>query len=185
MKLPMNHDSVTFLLSAPLSDSDLLTWLLAQGTGKTEPHVTVDRIYYDTFDWRLYLAGSVVESTAEGPGLRLQWRPLEHGDLLGEWQAEHAPSFADDLPSAPFRQQLASLIAPRTLLPQAHVRSEQTAIRLQNSKRRTIARLIASDHRLVDEEGNGEQALPSTLEIAAPLCTGAASAWPSTGHLLI
>ena len=103
------------------------------------PEQTVSRTWLDTFDWRLHSAGISLEYVDGGP-LILQ---LPDGSRL---QAPSAglkwPAQVHDLPVGLLRDSLASIIAPRALVPVVTVRSAAQESRVLNADDKTVARLL-------------------------------------------
>jgi CHAD domain-containing protein len=103
------------------------------------PEQTVSRTWLDTFDWRLHSAGVSLEYVDGGPlilqlpdGSRLQ------APLAGlKW-----PAHVHDLPVGLLRDSLASIIAPRALVPVVTVRSAAQESRVLNADDKTVARLL-------------------------------------------
>jgi CHAD domain-containing protein len=102
--------------------------------------------WLDTFDWRLYRAGLVLEFEQGRRGGRLL---LTKAD--GTPQAEQSvtswpprrPGLAQDLPAGPVRDRITALTAPRALLPVVRAVSTLSVMRLLNADGKTVARLIA------------------------------------------
>ena len=104
------------------------------------------RTWLDTFDWRLYRAGLMLEFEQARRGGRLL---LSRAD--GTPQAEQPVTGwpprrpALDLPPGPVRDRIMVLIRPRALLPIVRAASTASVVRLLNADGKTVARLIA-DH---------------------------------------
>jgi len=104
------------------------------------------RTWLDTFDWRLYRAGLMLEFDQARPGGRLL---LSSAD--GTPQAEQPVTGwpprrpALDLPPGPVRDRIMMLISPRALLPIVRAVSTVSVARLLNADGKTVARLVA-DH---------------------------------------
>jgi CHAD domain-containing protein len=116
------------------------------------------RTWLDTFDWRLYRAGLLLEHVAmhRGGELRLTARP----DLVpgagaalalarplavqpaAGWRPAR-PLLAGDLPPGPVTDRVAGVIGPRALLPLVTVSTRVTVTRLLNEDAKTVARLVA------------------------------------------
>jgi CHAD domain-containing protein len=102
--------------------------------------------WLDTFDWRLYRAGLVLEFEQGRRGGRLL---LTKAD--GTPQAEQSvttwlprrPGLAQDLPAGPVRDRITVLTAPRALLPVVRAVSTLSVMRLLNADGKTVAWLIA------------------------------------------
>ena len=135
-----------FVLEAPDGDDpaqDLLPAVLsalAQAfTVSAEPGApgsgTHRRTWLDTFDWRLYRAGLVLEFEQARRGGRLL---LSQAD--GTPQAEQPvtrwprrPGLAEDLPAGPVRDRIVVLTSPRALLPIVRAVGSVSVTRLLNA----------------------------------------------------
>lgn len=106
------------------------------------------RTWFDTFDWRLYRAGLVLEYLAARGGGELRVSSAKSADA-GEdaaqpvtgWQASR-PHLVPDLPNGPVADRVAALIWPRALLPAVTVSSSATVSRLLNEDGKTVARIV-------------------------------------------
>ena len=102
------------------------------------------RTWLDTFDWRLYRAGLMLEFEQARRGGRLL---LSRAD--GTPQAEQPVTGwpprrpALDLPPGPVRDRIMVLIRPRALLPIVRASSTVSVTRLLNADGKTVARLVA------------------------------------------
>ncbi|HVT69537.1 MAG TPA: hypothetical protein VHF26_17435, partial [Trebonia sp.] len=145
----------------------------APGRGNTSPRGTERRTWFDTFDWRLYRAGLLLE---HGPGPRggsnqrsgeLRLVPLAapspasasppeaSADVLVQpvlsWPASR-PHRISEIPSGAIADRIGRLIAPRVLLPVATVATKATVSRLLNEDGKTVARLLV-EHSVVTGAG--------------------------------
>jgi CHAD domain-containing protein len=145
-----------FVLEAPAADDpaqDLLPTVLAAllraFTVVREPGAPGSgarrHTWLDTFDWRLYRAGLMLEFEQARRGGRLL---LSKAD--GTPQAQQPvtrwprrPSLADDLPDGAVRDRIAVLTSPRALLPIVKAVSAVSVTRLLNAEGKTVARLVA------------------------------------------
>ena len=93
------------------------------------------RTWLDTFDWRLYNAGLVLEREQAGQAARLILTRLD-GAVVAE---------AADPPGSAVHEMIDSLIAPRVLLPVAKATTLRRVFRLQNGEAKTVARLVVED----------------------------------------
>ena len=107
---------------------------------------TQRRVYLDTFDWRLYRAGLVLELEQARGGGRLLLTKADGTPQAGQsvtgWPPRR-PGLASDLPPGPVRDRVAVLAGPRALLPVVKAASTVSVTRLLNSDGKTVARLIA------------------------------------------
>ena len=140
-----------FVLEAPTgSGEDLLPAALAalsQAFTVTPEASAPDArrsTWLDTFDWRLYRAGLILELDQARRGGRLLLRSAD-----GTPQAEQPVTGwpprrpALDLPPGPVRDRIMALISPRALLPIVRAVSTASAARLLNADGKTVARLVA------------------------------------------
>jgi CHAD domain-containing protein len=103
------------------------------------------RTWLDTFDWRLYRAGLVLEVEQASRTSRLLLTKTAPAPVL---QAEQPVTGwpprrpATDLPPGQVRDQIAALISPRALLPVVRAVSTVSAMRLQNAEGKTVAWLL-------------------------------------------
>jgi len=100
--------------------------------------------WLDTFDWRLYRAGLVLEYEHTRRGGRLllsRDEVLQAEQPVESWRASR-PRLAEDLPAGPVRDQILKLASPRALLPMATAAGAVTVTRLLNADGKTVARLI-------------------------------------------
>jgi len=99
------------------------------------------RIFYDSFDWRLYATGGVLEYvTSGGAAAKLVWRSLS-GAIRATQEVEGAPRFAQDLPAGVLRDSLAGILEMRALLPQAGLRTGTRTMKLLDAEEKTVLRL--------------------------------------------
>jgi CHAD domain-containing protein len=101
------------------------------------------RTWLDTFDWRLYRAGLILQFEQARRGGRLL---LSQAD--GTPQAEQAVTSWPrrpplDLPDGPVRDRIIVLTRPRALLPVVRAVSMASVTRLLNADGKTVARLVA------------------------------------------
>ena len=103
-------------------------------------------LWLDTFDWRLYRAGLVLELEQGRRGGRLlltkaDGTPQAEQPVTG-WPPRR-PGLAEDLPAGPVRDRIMALTYPRALLPVVKAVSTVRVTRLLNADGKTVARLVA------------------------------------------
>ncbi len=139
--------------------------------------------WLDTFDWRLYRAGLILQFEQVRRGGRLL---LSQAD--GTPQAEQAVTSWPrrpplDLPEGPVRDRILVLIRPRALLPIVKAVSPARVSRLRNADGKTVARLI-TDHVTVTaaSQAAASQAAASrtatTAELAPRLAVAEVRGYP-------
>jgi CHAD domain-containing protein len=105
---------------------------------------TRQRTWLDTFDWRLYRAGLVLEySHAKRTGrlLLTQDGAVQAEQPVTGWRPRR-PTLAENLPAGPVRDRISKLTSPRALLPVVRAVSTVSVTRLLNADGKTVARLI-------------------------------------------
>jgi CHAD domain-containing protein len=102
------------------------------------------RTWLDTFDWRLYRAGLVLEycyANHAGRLLLTQDGTLEAEQPVTGWRPRR-PTLAENLPAGPVRDRILRLTSPRALLPVVRAVGTVSVTRLLNPDGKTVARLI-------------------------------------------
>ncbi len=138
---PAGDDSAQDLLAAALVTLSRSFMVLPEPAAAG----THRRTWLDTFDWRLYRAGLMLQFEQAKRGGRLL---LSKAD--GTLQAEQPvtswprrPRLAEDLPEGPVRDRIIVLTRPRALLPIVRAVSAVSVARLLNADGKTVARLVA------------------------------------------
>ena len=142
-----------FVIDTPAADAPAqdplaaaLATLSPSFTVMPEPAATRTRrrTWLDTFDWRLYRAGLMLQFEQASRGGRLL---LSKAD--GTPQAEQPvtgwprrPRLAEDLPEGAVRDRIIVLTRPRALLPIVRAVSTVAVTRLLNADGKTVARLV-------------------------------------------
>jgi CHAD domain-containing protein len=125
------------------------------------------RTWLDTFDWRLYRAGLVLELEQARRGGRLllsqaDGTPRAEQPVTG-WPPRRPPQ---DLPAGPVRDQIIGLISPRALLPVVSAVSTVAVWRLLNADGKTVARLTAERTAVTAADSSASAELPLRLSVA-------------------
>jgi len=108
---------------------------------RNEADTDLTRSYFDSFDWRLFHAGLVLELVEGAAGRRLVLRELGRGAILGAQHVDGTPRFAWDLPGGALGSRIRGPLDVRALLPQATVREMLQRFALQDTEGKTRLRL--------------------------------------------
>jgi CHAD domain-containing protein len=124
------------------------------------------RTWLDTFDWRLYRAGLVLEYEQANRAGRLLLS--EGGSVQAEqpvtgWRPRR-PVLAENLPPGPVRDRIVKLTSPRALLPVVKAVGTVSVTRLLNADGKTVARLIVDESTVTGAHLTVE--LPPRLAVA-------------------
>jgi CHAD domain-containing protein len=135
------------------------------------------RTWLDTFDWRLYRAGLVLEFEQASGGGRLLLSKAD-GTLQAEqpvtgWPPRRPPQ---DLPAGPVRDRIMVLTRPRALLPVVGAVSTVSVTRLLNEDGKTVARLIADRSTVTSPHAAAPAAPAATTASATTASATTASA---------
>jgi CHAD domain-containing protein len=153
-------DPTSAVLAALAAEFGIAAERGAPGSGARQ------RTWLDTFDWRLYRAGLVLEYSSARRGTRLllsqDGTPQAEQPVTG-WQPRR-PSLAEDLPPGPVRDRIGKLASPRALLPVGRAAGAVGVTRLLNGDGKTVARLL-TEHTTVSRD-DATVELPVRLTIA-------------------
>lgn len=139
---------------------------IANRLAKDEPTSAVVRYaYYDTFDWRLYRANSTMVVISDTQDTVIQWQTLDDGAIRASSAIDQIPHFAEDFPAGTMRDQLKPLLELRALLPIAQLHSYPTTLSVLNDDEKTVAHLVCTEYRLLDQQTQEEQRLAYTIQI--------------------
>jgi CHAD domain-containing protein len=126
-------------VAAGLRRSELAAWVGAE-PGESGASSSVTRRWYDTFDWRLWQRGLVLEVDEVAPGRReAVLRDRDDHHMLWSQTVAVVPPTASELPAGPWRRSLGPLLGPRALIPVATAALERDTIRVADANGKTVA----------------------------------------------
>jgi CHAD domain-containing protein len=166
---PAPDESLRFTLADPADLPGLLDGLTARLRLEADPDVAVRRTLLDTFDWRIWSAGGLLELTPAVPSrsrtrpgtpASLVWRSRTDGDVVATFPGDPVPRFVWDLPPGPDVDRLTKVVEMRALEPLVAVRGTRTVRRLLDDERKTVARLVVERLRV-----EGGAPLPVLVEV--------------------
>ncbi len=99
------------------------------------------RAYLDTFDWRLYRSGMVLEIECQGALCLLIWRELNSGKLLFSRTVRKYPKNAGDFSDAGGQSLLKRVLGRRSLIAHATVNGDTERLLLINSDEKCVMRV--------------------------------------------
>ncbi len=120
-----------------------------------ESENSLSRTFYDTYDWRLYASGRVMEELRINKNTATTYlRPLNRTTAQACATTTGQPiRFLCDLPQHDMRDRLAPIIEMRALLPVARMRCRVTSLRLLDKIEKTVAYLDLEENRLASASG--------------------------------
>jgi CHAD domain-containing protein len=105
-----------------------------------EPDV-ITRTYLDTFDWRIFSSGGVLESAVDEIGNWLTWRPLGAEQVHGRCPIDQIPGFVWDLRESDIKTKLEKILEFRALLPVATVATRIHVAYIHDDQGKIILRI--------------------------------------------
>jgi CHAD domain-containing protein len=145
--MPPAWDDVVAAVTAALGQAFIVV------PDRTAPRAAERHTWFDTFDWRLFKAGLMLDYVPgrRGSELRLtsvadqpddtQRGPEVLVQSVTGWQPSR-PHPVRDIPPGAIADRVGKLVAPRALLPIATATESTTVSRLLNEDAKTIARLV-------------------------------------------
>lgn len=120
----------------------------------------ITRTYLDTFDWRIFNAGGVLEASTDNTGIWLTWRSLGAGQIYGRYPIDQIPRFVWDLKEIVLKSKLEKILGVRALLPLATVESRIRQFKVLNNQAKIVLHAeIQCDHfqHILDNKKSGER----------------------------
>ena len=112
--------------------------------------VIVRRAFYDTFDWRLYNAGMLLEVEKHKDTHLFTLWDRDKARVRVMLKLSYIPVFANDFPKSPFRDLLQPIIGVRALLPVADLASTLHTLKVVNKNEKTVVRLVLEENAVFD-----------------------------------
>jgi CHAD domain-containing protein len=152
-----------YLTEGSLPES-VLASLASLGEFLLEPPKSLLRTYYDTFDWRLHVAGGLLIEEQEPCRVHTCWRRIADQQLLGQCLTTGSRCL-DELSPGPLRDSLAKLIDMRVLMPMTRVHLRLQRAALLDQERKAVLRLAFMDGKVDANADFAEQPLRKRLSL--------------------
>ena len=133
-----NHD---FVLPADQGFAELITSLQDTFPLRSQAETVYHRVFYDTVDWLLYNNGCALEMHEDEKSRRIYWRADRETRLKLQLGLKRVPQLAIDLPDGEFREQLASVIHVRELMPRVKIRIKRIPLVVLNKNKKIVVRI--------------------------------------------
>jgi CHAD domain-containing protein len=130
-------------------------------SARAEPRRTERRSWIDTFDWRLYNAGLVLEHQRRGGESALVLSDRDGQRVARVPVGDRAEAAVDELPEGPIRDQISTLAGPRALFARATVDGPVTLLSALDGEEKTVARVAVEGPLTVE----GGDALPPRVRV--------------------
>lgn len=125
------------------------------------------RVFYDTFDWRLYKNGSALEVYDDGKSQKIYWRADKDGRLKIQLGLRKLPRLAADLPACEFRHELQSVIVVRELLPHIKLRINRQSLVVLDENEKVVVRVYIDVYWYTPSRLRADRVLTKRLTIKA------------------
>jgi CHAD domain-containing protein len=135
-----------FVVPRDQSFSELLASFQNKFYLNQQPETVSYRVYYDTFDWRLYNNGSVLEVHEEGQSRRIYWRADKNGESRIQLGLTRVPQLASDLAESGFRRQLQSVISVRELIPRIKIKIKHRPMVVLDKSEKAVVRISFDEY---------------------------------------
>ncbi len=163
----MVDQNMQFVVPPQVEVEELISMIEERVSSREEGSATMVRVYYDSFDCRLYAADGVLAAHESGPVTKtLCWGTLDGITINGTLSVSRVPRFVWDFPPGELRSRLEPILKMRALLPQARVQSARRTFRVLNNEQKTVTRWAVDTHTLLlNERGETTQHLGNTVQI--------------------
>jgi len=142
----MLQNQVDFVIPDELDASMLLKQLRDAFSIQLQGEAVIFRVFYDTFDWRVYKSGSVLEMQQDGRSRKVYWRKGKTGKSRIQLGLSKVPRLAEDLPECSFRQQLQAVIGVRELKPRIRIRLNRRHYAVLDKHDKVVVRLYIDNN---------------------------------------
>lgn len=130
-----------FDLSAQRGLDAVVAWIQSRFSAQLSESGTLRHSYLDTFDWRVYAAGGVLELIEGKTGRRLLWRSLGGSEVYFNQPVDSVPRFAWDLPQGRLRERLGPILDVRALLAMVTTKGRMRRFQVLNEDEKTVLRM--------------------------------------------
>lgn len=140
-----------FFFSAPehLTLQDLKNWLLEKWTVEEQEPVEIERVFFDTFDWRLFNSGRALEISVHKPGYLLTLRELGTGKILVQTASRSIPHLAGDFVAPGLQALFKEALGARALFAKLSISGTTKELRVVDSQHKTLMRIELRQDRAI------------------------------------
>jgi CHAD domain-containing protein len=157
--------NLQFLISDKRHLNKLLSRLHDAYTLKSHHPKAFKVCYLDSYDWRMWLAGYVLEYHEIRGKNFLRWRGLNEAVINQDIPLDNCPRFTRDFPGWLLPNEFPKLLKVRALLPRAWSKKAVTPYELLNKKGHTVCRFEVIEETTVLANRHTGEELPQRLEI--------------------
>lgn len=137
-----------YIIPAGISVSDIMAALLHEFNCIVAPVRSLKRIYMDSFDWRMYRAGAVMEVESGANYSALSWRDFLSDTVISKVLIKQTPHFSWKLPPGDLRKRMEPVLEMRTLLPLVKTHNKVHGMNVVNKDEKIVVRLLIEETQL-------------------------------------
>ncbi|MCW8962638.1 MAG: CHAD domain-containing protein [Gammaproteobacteria bacterium] len=130
-------------------------------TGQLTQRVT----YLDTFDWRIWRKGDVLEYREFGRQKKLLWRSIDHAAMHVEIPLDECPVFINEIPDWLQPKKLLKYTRPRALVEQALSRMQSHSYDMRDKDEKVVCRMAVVKENIRLNNNRTGEALPVRLQM--------------------
>lgn len=119
----------------------------------------------DSFDWRIFQSGAVLESVTRDGGAELGWRELHSLSYDCKVCLDCEIDFAWNLPAGPVRDRLRPVLKKRILLPKTRLRVKRHHFKQLNRDEKIVLKLCVEEYQIYLASSGKFQYLESRVQI--------------------
>lgn len=161
----MNQNYTEFVVPDGVKLDDVRARLLASERCEADGGRQIARTYLDSFDWRLYQAGGLLEEQEQAGQRTLVWLDRSGAQALDPTVVPKTPGMIGDLPAGPLRERVAGPLEMRTLLPMARMFSSIEGLRVLDDEGKTVVRVELETNRYASADGKREGHLSPRIRL--------------------
>jgi CHAD domain-containing protein len=166
-KPPQSLSAATpcFRLAGALGAREIERWLAERFSTATVLETLETKTFYDSFDWRIHESGGTFETAESDSGRESVWRDAT-GRVRHRLCHAGAPGFPKDLPAGAMRDELASVLCERRLLPLVTLKARVRSVAVLDGEQKTTVRLHIESGTSSLPEGGEPHELEPRLRVA-------------------
>lgn len=126
----------------------LISHLQHEYSCEIEPVICMERIYYDSFDWRLYLHNLCLYRDQSRNSSRYVLQSNSNHAVIVIQEMNSTAVFIEDFAPGPIRNKLSPILEMRALLPLVSIHQEIIPVRILNKAKKTIVQLRLDHNRI-------------------------------------
>lgn len=159
----MPVDQFFFSVPEHLTLQDLKNWLLEKWAIEEQEPSEVERVFFDTFDWRLFNSGRAIEISIHKPGYLLTLRELGTGKILVQTSIRSIPHLASDFVAPGLQALFKEALGGRALTAKLSISGTTNELRVVDNQHKTLMRVELRQDRAIVPNSTRYYKLPDSI----------------------